>query len=565
MRRFGPLVAVASLLAVAATTPAGAQDIIGSRDSLTTRVDNVFRAFDRTDGPGCAVGVYRDGRILYARGYGMANLEQSIAITPRTVFDIGSISKQFTAMAVELLAQDGRVRLDDPVRRIIPELPAYADSISLRRLLSHTSGVRDYLTLMALAGWNFEGFADSVDFLRVITRQQATNFPIGTRWLYSNSGYVLAATLVYRVSGLPLPRFTGERILAPLGMDDSRFHYDHGQIIPRRAQGYAPQGGGGFRIASSQFDNNAGAGGMHSTVVDFARWDRNYDSATVGSRAILDEMQTRARLVNDSAVDYGFGLGIGTYRGLRAVSHGGSWAGYRAQYVRFPDQHLSVACFCNVTNAGPDTLAARVAEVYLGAAMGPDTATAWEQALRSAPVVAASLEQLQPLAGVWRNTELGEVRRTRMTGDTLQLGIANRPRMIALGARRFRLPSGTSEARFEHDSGGSPVRLITRTRGGAVTWTRVPAAEPTAAQLAEYAGDYVSAELETTYAIEADSGKLMVRVRGRRLGAAWEPTYRDAFSSGSVYVDFQRDARGHIAGFTVSAGRVRDLRFARQR
>src|SRR2546423_1859077 len=167
----------AALLVLWAAAPASAQYIIGERDSLTRRVDSVFRAFDRTDSPGCALGVYRDGRILYARGYGMANLEYGVAIGPRTVMDVGSVSKQFTATAILLLAQDGKLRIDDPVRKYIPELPSYADSITIRNLLNHTSGIRDFLTMMALRNASFDGTADTVDFMRVITRSTQTNFP----------------------------------------------------------------------------------------------------------------------------------------------------------------------------------------------------------------------------------------------------------------------------------------------------------------------------------------------------------------------------------------------------
>jgi CubicO group peptidase (beta-lactamase class C family) len=539
-----------------------AQYVVGTRDSLTARVDSVFRAFDRTESPGCALGVYRDGQIVYARGYGMANLELGVPITPRTVLDIGSISKEFAATAILLLQREGKLSLSDDVRRYFPEMPPYAADVTIRNLLNHTSGIRDMFVMMNLAGRSFDGVADTVDYLRVITRSAETNFPIGTRYLYSNSGFALLGQIVYRVSRQSLPAFLRQNVLDPLGMRDSRSLDDHGTIIPNRAQGYAPRGGG-FRIQSSQVDGTAGAGSMHTTIEDFARWDGNWQSGFVGFGMLADSLTVRGKLRNDSTISYALGISVDSWRGLRTVSHGGSWAGYRAHYVRFPDQHLAVACFCNLTSSGPDTLAYRVAAVYLGSQMGPDTIGAWDSALTSATAEQVPREWLRTKEGVWRNAQLGEVRRTRMVGDSLMIGTIQRTRLVPLGGNRFRVGRTSTEITFHGDSAGVPTRLESRTRGGAGTFERVAAASPDAAHLAEYSGSYHNEEIETTYAIAPDSGRLVVRLNGRRL-AVLEPTWRDAFAGSLFVADFTRDARGRITGLVVQSGRVRNLRFTRQ-
>jgi CubicO group peptidase (beta-lactamase class C family) len=554
---FARTIALGGLLVSASAASLSAQYIIGTRDSLTARVDSVFRAFDRTDSPGCALGVYRDGRIIYARGYGMANLESGVAIGPRTVFDVGSISKEFTATAILLLAQEGKLNVDDPVRRYVPELPAYADTITIRHLLNHTSGIRDYLTLWGMTGRTFDGTADTLDFLRLITRSTEPNFAIGSHYLYSNSGFALLGQIVYRVSKQPLAAFLRAHVFEPLGMYDSRSLDDHTAIIPNRAVGYAPRGQG-FRLAASQFDGTGGAGSVHATVEDFARWDRNWDSASVGGHQLVTALQQRGKLRNDSTINYALGIIVDNYRGLKRVWHNGSWAGYRAMFARFPDQHLSVTTFCNLTTSGPDSLALKVATVYLGARMSPDTLGSWERALATAPSVATPIDQLRSLEGVWRNAENGEARRTRLHGDTLEIGFGVGTRLVALGARRFRQSGGT-EVTFDDASAVMRIRA-----GNATTrWTRVPAATLTPAQMAEYAGDYRSNEIETTWSVTADSGRLLVRIDGRRMGPPYEPTYRDAFANGTQYLDFVRDARGHITGLAVQAGRVRNLRFVR--
>jgi CubicO group peptidase (beta-lactamase class C family) len=563
-----PRVRLSLLLLALAVIPhrLPAQYVIGTRDSLTARVDSVFRAFDRTESPGCALGVYRDGRIAYARGYGMANLELGVPITPRTVFDIGSVSKEFAATSILLLQREGKLSLSDDLRRYFPEMPPYAADVTIRNLLNHTSGIRDMFTMMNLAGRSFDGVADTVDYLRVITRSAETNFPIGTRYLYSNSGFALLSQIVYRVSHQSLPVFLRQNVLDPLGMRDSRSLDDHGAIIANRAQGYAPRGTG-FRIQSSQVDGTAGAGSMHTTIEDFARWDNNWQTGQVGFGMLADSLTVRGKLRNDSTINYALGIMVGSWRGLRTVGHDGAWAGYRAQYLRFPDQHLSVACFCNLTSSGPDTLAAKVAAIYLESAwhLAPDTIGAWDGALTSAPEVPMPPEQLRANEGAWHNADLGAVRRTRMVGDSLMIGTnAQRTRLVPLGGNRFRVGSTNTEVTFTGDSAGAPTRLESRGRGGPTFFRRETLASPDAAHLVEYAGNYRNDEIESTYAISPDSGRLEVRLGGRRL-TLLDPVYRDAFASGLFLGEFTRDARGRINGLVVQSGRVRNLRFTRER
>ena len=262
MRHHRPALLSAALLAIIAVpSSARAQHIVGTRDSLALRADSVFQRFDRTDSPGCALGVYQDGKIRYARGYGMASLEHGVALSPRSVLDIGSISKQFTAMAILMLQKEGKLSIDDPIRKYIPEMPAYADRITIRRALSQTSGLRDLYTMMGQTGRTFEG--DTIDALRAITRSAEPNYEPGARYLYTNSGWILAAQIVYRLTGKTLAQFAQERIFAPLGMHETLYHADVTTIIPNGAEGYAPRPGGGFRVARSTYDGAiVGAGAV---------------------------------------------------------------------------------------------------------------------------------------------------------------------------------------------------------------------------------------------------------------------------------------------------------------
>ncbi len=564
-RRPALLVATLAASLVAASSDARAQHIVGTRDARALRADSVFQRFDRTDSPGCALGVYQDGKILYARGYGMESLEHGVALSPRSVLDVGSISKQFTAMSILMLQKEGKLSLDDPIRKYIPEMPAYADKITLRRALSQTSGLRDLYIMMGQTGRTFEG--DTIDALRAITHSAEPNYEPGARYLYTNSGWILAAQIVYRLTGKTLAQFAEERLFAPLGMHDTRYLADVATIIPNGAEGYAPLPGGGFRVERSTYDGAImGAGAVHTTVEDFGRWLANYDAATVGSRDIIETMTTPTKLNDGSPATsgpnqaYAIGLNVGTLRGLRVVSHGGSWAGYRGHFLRFPEQRFAVATFCNLTTSGPDSLARKVAGIYLGDRMQPDSATMRIVALDSAPRVDVPVASLRGLTGVWRNVERGEVRRTRLVGDTLfSLGGA-RTRLVPLGGGRFRAASGT-EVSFEGDE-PAPSRMIVRTTTEAVTYTRADTVALTPAQLAQYAGDYRSDEVEATHTWKVEKGQLVVYANNRRLGVL-EPSYKDGFTRGGDVIDVRRDAKGRITGFVVEAGRVRHLRFTR--
>lgn len=551
---------------VLAALPAAAraQHIIGARDARALRADSVFRRFDRSDAPGCALGVYQNGQVLYARGYGMASLEHGIALSPRSVLDVGSISKQFTAMAMLLLAREGKLSLDDPIRKLFPEMPPYADGITWRRALSQTSGLRDLWTMWGQTGRTFRG--DTIDALRVITRAAEPNYPPGERYLYTNSGWILAAQAVYRLTGQTLAQFAEAHLFAPLGMRDTRYFGDNAMVIPGLATAYGPRSGGGYSVERNTYDGAiVGAGGVHTTIEDFGRWLDNYDKLLVGDANIVRTMTTPTVLTDGTPARSGFtqayavGLNAGTLRGLPVISHGGSWAGYRGHFLRFPEQRFAVATFCNVSNAGPDSLARQVAGVYLGDRMEPDTTSAWVALLDALPAASVPAAERSAITGNWRSVSLGQVQRFREVGDTLVALGGERTRIVTLGGGRYRLGRGT-ELRL--DANGT--RFLSRSASDTATYARVDSVTLTPAQLAEYAGEYRNDEIETTQSWRVEKGALVVYANNRRLGAL-ESVYRDGFARGGSLIDVSRDKRGGITGFVLQAGRVRNLRFTRVR
>jgi CubicO group peptidase (beta-lactamase class C family) len=334
--------------------------------ALTDKTDALFREWDKQNSPGAALGIFQDGRIIYARGYGMANLDYNIPITPQTVFRVGSVSKQFTAMSIAHLVEQGKLALGDDMRKFLPEMPVFDPPVTIGHMVHHTSGLRDYLILQGLAGRSGEYFYTSPEVVDLLSRQKSLNFTPGDQYSYSNSGYFLLAQIVGRASGLQTADFAKRNIFEPLGMEDTHFHDDPKMIVKNRAMGYLPREDGGFKIHVTQLDM-IGDGGIFTTVEDFFRWDQNFynNRLGAGSQSLIDLILSRDSLNDGRENDYAFGLVVSRYRGLRMISHGGSFVGYRAHYLQFPDQRFSVVILSNLGTFNPGRIAVKIAEIFL--------------------------------------------------------------------------------------------------------------------------------------------------------------------------------------------------------
>lgn len=392
-----------------------------SDEKSAAAVDEVFSDLTKPGSPGCALAVYRDGKIIYAKGYGLANIEENVAITPQSVFDIGSTSKQFTAASILLLEKQGKLSVNDDVRKFIPELPNYEQKITILQLLNHTSGLRDYLTLFELAGINIDSVTTDGDALALITRQKTLNFAPGTDWLYSNSGFFLLSVIVQRASGKTLREFASENIFAPLEMTHTQYRDDHAALIANRAMAYDEQEDkAGYKLDVSYFEQT-GDGAVHTSVEDLQKWDENFYSPRVGGKEFLAEMQARGKLSGGKVLEYAKGLFVQDYRGLRTVSHGGAWGGYRAELLRFPDQHFSVACLCNLANAGPSRRARQVADIYLGSVMKPRENKSQERENKEKSEVIIDADQLRNYSGEYWSEELGVIYRLGMADGRIKV------------------------------------------------------------------------------------------------------------------------------------------------
>lgn len=418
------------LLAAAATITAVAGTISCEYPSGVQRqVDEVFADWDSTTTPGAALGVIREGELVYARGYGMADLEHRVPITPQSVFRIGSTSKQFTAFCVALLADEGLLSLDDDIDDYFPEFPDYPEPITVRQLIHHTSGIRDYLMTMMLAGKRDADWYTDQEVVAMLARQQQLNFPPGSEHLYSNSGYFLLARLIRRLTGRTLREFADERIFQPLGMTDTHYHDRFHEVVPDRAVGYAPDPEDGYRISTTTLEM-VGDGGVFTTVEDLAKWDRNFYTHEVGGEAIQELIHTTGTLEDGSELEYAFGLVVSDYRGLTMVSHGGSFVGYRAEMIRFPDPEFTVIVLANRADANPTRRALEVADIYLADVFPepkeePAAGEEEEETGEEGPEQRLTLypEHLALYAGDYYSPELDATYRIRMEDDTLHVSV----------------------------------------------------------------------------------------------------------------------------------------------
>lgn len=532
------------------------------RESVFQAVDRAFAEYDNTHSPGCAVGVVRGGELVLTRGYGMASLEHDVRITPQTAFYAASVSKQFTAFAVALLADQGKLSLDDDIRRWIPEVPDFGATITVGHLLHHTSGLRDYFGLLALTGWPGDGRLTMAEVLDLTSRQRALNFPPGTQYLYSNTGYVLLAVLVERVSGQPLREFAKAEIFEPLGMSRTTFRDDHTMLIEDRALAYAPDAENGYRLNVPGFAV-VGDGGLYTTVEDMGLWARNFDIPRVGGPRVAALMLNRGVLTSGDTIGYALGLGHGSGRGLRTIGHGGSYAGYRANFTHFPDQGVSVITLCNRSDAAPSRHSLRAAEAFLGEHMQPEEARAPTPAEGGRALVPPLVDRYE---GGYRVEGVGSLVSFSRDADRLvahEVHSSKSTPLVPLSAGVFRLEDASAHVVFESGTGEVPRRATWElANGGTYSMRRIEMWDPDARDLHEFVGRYYSPEVDTFYTVVLEDGRLVARHR-RRSDLPLTPAERDGFGGGFPFLEvrFERGENGEITGFLVSAGRMNDIRF----
>lgn len=499
--------------------------------------------------PGCAAAVSLNGETVFEKAFGLADMEFNVPNTPQTIFESGSVAKQFTAAAIVLLQLEGKLSLDDPVKKYIPELPDYGAPLTIRHLLNHTSGIRDWGTVMALTPAGRGDRVITQDLaLDIITHQRALDFTPGSEYSYSNSGYNLVAIIVERVSKQKFAAFLDERLFKPLGMKNSSIRDDYQRIVPGRAQAYSRQGTGPWRL-NMPFMNVYGNGGLLTTVGDWMKWNAMLDAKSLGA-PLVEALETQGVLNDGRKIRYALGLEVGTYKGLKDVSHGGATAGYQTFLARYPDNKVSIAVMCNGTSPAAGVIAAGITDQIFGP---------YPETPRPQPAN-VSEDELKKYVGLWRHEKTHAPARFVFENAVARFAGA---RLVPMGGGQF--IAGDSKLKFTLDKDGKPVSAEFVDADGSVSrfvpeqpWT------PTTEDLASFKGDWFSDEAGSTFTFAVDGDKAFIKQRPAT-SVALQPIYKDHFVVQGNIVWFTRDKTGKVDGMHVGASRMRDMPFVRVR
>ena len=523
---------------------------VPNKEKVVAGAERGFEKFTKAyagPAPGCAAAVSLNGETVFEKAFGLADMEHNVANTPQTIFESGSVAKQFTAAALLLLQQDGKLSIDDPVRKYIPELPDYGSPLTIRHLLNHTSGIRDWGTVMSLTGAGRGDRVISQDLaFDVITHQRALDFTPGAEYSYSNSGYNLAAIIIERVSKQKFPAFIEQRLFKPLGMANSSWRDDYQRIVPGRAQAYSRERTGPWRL-NMPFMNVYGNGGMLTTVGDWMKWNAMLDSKSLGA-PLVDALETRGVLNDGRKIAYALGLQVDTYKGLKDVSHGGATAGYQTFLARYPDNKVSVAVMCNGTSPGAGGIAANITDEIFGP---------YPETPKTDPANISD-DELKRFVGIYRSEKTHAPARF-----VIENGVSrwSGSRLVPKGEGQFAV--GDNQLKFTFDKDGKPMFAETVDSDGEVrrfvpetAWT------PTADNLASFKGDWFSEEAGATISLVVEGDKLFFKQRPAT-SLQMQPLYKDHFDVQGYVAWFTRDKSGKVSGMHVGASRMRDMPFVR--
>lgn len=531
------------------------------------KVDALFEQFTQSSSPGCALGVMKDGELVYKQGYGLANLEYDIPITPSTIFHIASMSKQFTAMAVALLDDAGKLSLDDDIRQHLPEIPDYGETITIRHLIHHTSGLRSDLILLVSAGWRLEDVITNADVLELAKMQRNLNFRPGEKFAYGGVGYLLLAELVKQVNGQSLAEFCQEQIFEPLGMIHTHFQDDYLRVIKNRAYAYYPAGDNHYQNAILTCALVGGTG-LYTTIEDVALWDENFYTGQVGGQSVIEQMHQRGVLNNGKEIDYAFGLILDKHKGRKVIVHGGDGAGIHSYMMRFPEEHFSVVIFGNHSALKARQLAQRVADIYLGDAQATAPAIAIPETIELEEA------QLRSKASRYYDADTATFIDVEFKDDKLQIWGYD---LAPVSEHNFIFAAfPEASADFTPATATEPAQVLVDTGASRTRYAWAESVTPTPNYLRAYTGRYYSPELDVYWTIMLDGDRLVVQ-RRRQGRSPLTPIIADVFSDDWIgpilhsaakpmALAFERDANDAVFGFHISdsGGRVCNLAFIKQ-
>lgn len=514
-------------------------------DSLKRKVDTIFIEYDKTNSPGCALAIVKDGKIIYKRGYGMSNLEYNLAISPASIFLVASISKQFTAAAIVRLSLEGKLSLDDDIHKYLPEVPDFGQKITFNHLLHHTSGIRDHNLLQWLRGWRSDDLLTEKDILETLSKQKSLNFQPGEEYCYCNTGFVLLAVAVKKITGVSLRQYADSVFFKPLHMINTHFQDDHAEIIPNRTSAYKKSAKGTWEILIPLSDAY-GSSGLYTTVEDLAQWDENFYTKQIGGEPFINTMLKTGVLNNNTKQIYASGLVAEKYKGYNVVSHGGSSFGYRGFFVRFPDERFSVIVLSNLADIKIQKIANNVADVFL-------------KDKSQITKTATDMKILKSWVGNYFDSKTNlAIELKYKDGKFSSGGIDLEP------LNDSTLIDPIKQTTFSFSGDSLNTRLIYSELGNIQKYyEKIKKINLIPRQLQEYQGTFYCPELDTKYLLTATDSTLLVKIP-RNDEMKFKPLINDVFK-GNFNIKFTRSKSNKIDGFYISSDRDRNLQFDKQK
>lgn len=521
-------------------------------NELEGKIDQIFSDW-KIDGPGGVIGVVKDGSLIFEKSFGLASLEFQVPNTTGTLFNIASVSKQITAFSLVLLEQEGKIDLDDDIRKYLPEVPAFDSTITIRHLLTHTSGLRNFQNLLSMAGWREGDSMTNDDLLRFISRQKELNYPVGAEYLYCNTGFVLATFIVERVTGMDFKDWTTKNIFEPLEMHHSGFREDMTEVHTNTATSYDRKKDG--FIQPLKYWTYMGNGNVYTTISDLSRWIGNLESGILGGKDAIETLTTRGILNNGDTLNYALGIGVGNYHGHRRWYHSGSVGGYRSALYYFPDDHLGVIAVSNFSTANPGTKVGELADYLLDIETETDVNEAGYQ--HPVNVVESSMANFERYAGSYY-VQGAVVDAYVREGNRYMIAREATPEFLVLPASDsiYFVPVAGISVFFE--KGGEKIKILQGDQlmdGYRILKESVG--------LSQFEGTYYSPELDTEYIISLD-GNNLIGYHQRHGRFELYPISRDEIKGGQFYfadIEVERWSNGDVMGLRVSNGRVRNLWF----
>ncbi|MBT8308206.1 MAG: beta-lactamase family protein [Maribacter sp.] len=562
MRQKVMIASIFFLLNTISQIQAQSADSFMVKSAMEESIDAIFKDFDSIAKPGAAVAVMKDGEIVFKKGYGSANLEYDIPVTPSTIFHVASVSKQFTVYSILLLATQGKLSLDDDIRKYIPEVPDFGKLITLRHLATHTSGMRDQWELLGMAGWRNDDVITKEHILKLVTKQKALNFDPGEEYNYCNTGFTLLAEVVARVSGKTFYQFTQEHIFEPLQMTNSQFYDDHERIVRNRAYSYESTKSG-YKKSVLSFAN-VGATSLFTTVEDLSLWGHHLNRPSEKIKPLVEQMNTLAVLNNGKTFNGAYGQFVTPYKGIKQIQHGGADAGYRSYLGRFPDQDITISVFSNFSDSNPASLSLQVADLFLESEIETPKAGKKE---KDPKTIVLNSEELAAFENYFWHEKSALSRRIYVKNDTLRYnrGGTNETPLAAIGKNKFMMLNvpGLITVEFKTEAGKDKMVVYQENQPDFIAMA-YDYIDPSTIDLKQYQGSFYSEELDTRYEFTPVKGKLVAKHR-RNSDIVYQMIKADHFNNrAGIHLHFVRDDTNKISGINVTTGRIRNLWFKKE-